>query len=46
MISDEAKLDVEHSYLYYKSKVSKKFADNLIFNLIFFHKSGKKRMLS
>ncbi|WBX97000.1 type II toxin-antitoxin system RelE/ParE family toxin [Chryseobacterium gambrini] len=27
MISDEAKLDVEHSYLYYKSKVNKKIAD-------------------
>jgi toxin ParE1/3/4 len=27
MISDEAKIDVEHSYLYYKTKVSKKTAD-------------------
>ncbi len=28
IISDEAKADVEHSYLYYKTKVNKKVADN------------------
>jgi plasmid stabilization system protein ParE len=27
IISDEAKADIEHSYLYYKTKVSKKVAD-------------------
>lgn len=28
IISDEAKADLEHSYLYYKTKVNKKIADN------------------
>lgn len=28
IISDEAKIDIEHSYLYYQTKVSKKVADN------------------
>lgn len=28
IISDEAKIDIEHSYLYYQRKVSKKVADH------------------
>ncbi|SEW28498.1 hypothetical protein SAMN05421841_2010 [Chryseobacterium wanjuense] len=28
IISDEAKTDLEHSYLYYQTKVNKKVADN------------------
>jgi len=28
IISDEAKADVEHAYLYYRTKVNKKVADN------------------
>lgn len=28
IISDEAKIDIEHSYLYYQTKVSKKVADH------------------
>lgn len=28
IISDEAKADLEHSYLYYKTKITKKIADN------------------
>lgn len=30
IISDEAKLDLENSYLYYREKASKKVADNFI----------------
>jgi Plasmid stabilization system protein len=30
IISDEAKLDLENSYLYYQENASKKIADNFI----------------
>ena len=43
IISDEAKLDLENSYLYYRENASKKVADNFIKD---FRKSIKKTIKS